>query len=243
MTSNRDTLFADLHSGADRFVFDERVAAVFPDMIQRSVPGYADVVAMSGLIAERYARPGTRIYDLGSALGATTFSVLRRLPGRDVTVVAVDNSPAMVFRCQRILRAEAMDARVDLLCADVCHVAIKNASLVVLNFTLQFIPPEAREALLHRIRAGLVPGGVLVLSEKTAAPEAGIEEAFTELHHAFKRARGYSDLEISRKREALEDVLIPEALDVHRERLRRAGFSHIAVWYRCFDFVSLLAWT
>ncbi|HIP53432.1 MAG TPA: carboxy-S-adenosyl-L-methionine synthase CmoA [Chromatiales bacterium] len=242
MNPERDTLFSAPIEEAGGFVFDERVARVFPDMIRRSVPGYLEVVAMSGLIAERYVQEDTRIYDLGCSLGATTFSILDRLQSRSVRVVAVDNSPAMVRGCARMLQEQGMRDRVDLVCADVRRISIEDTSMVVLNFTLQFIPPEERYSLLCRVWEGLLPRGVLVLSEKTTAAEADVEEEFTQLHHAFKRAQGYSDLEISQKRAALENVLIPESLEKQQTRLKKAGFSKSAVWYRCFDFVSLLAW-
>ena len=129
----------------------------------------------------------------------------------------------------------------ELVCDDVQHVAVTDASMVVLNFTLQFIPVPQRRELLQNIAAGLRPGGVLVLSEKVAFEDPQHQQLMIELHHNFKRANGYSDLEISQKRSALEDVLIPETLAVHRQRLRDAGFSSVDVWFQCFNFASLIA--
>ena len=118
---------------------------------------------------------------------------------------------------------------------------IRRASLVVLNFTLQFIPPAEREALLQQIQDNLLPGGILVLSEKIAFEDGGFQTLFSDMHHQFKKDQGYSDLEVSQKRQALERVLLPETLACHRERLERVGFRRQAVWFQCFNFISLLA--
>ncbi len=118
---------------------------------------------------------------------------------------------------------------------------VENASLTILNFTLQFIPPADRLPLLSNIARGTRTGGVLVLSEKIRFEDPVVERELVALHEAFKRENGYSDLEISRKRTALEKVLIPEKLDTHQDRLREAGFSRSQVWLQCFNFASLLA--
>ncbi|MCC6295794.1 MAG: carboxy-S-adenosyl-L-methionine synthase CmoA [Pseudomonadales bacterium] len=236
-----DRLFAKPLAEIAGFRFDHRVVEVFPDMIRRSVPGYETIVAMTGTLAERYAQPGTRCYDLGCSLGASTLALRQGIGARDCTIVAADNAPAMIERCRAVLAADAGAAPVELCAADIRELDIADASVVVLNFTLQFIAPAERAALIGRIRAGLVPGGVLVLSEKIAFADAALDALMIDLHHAFKRAHGYSELEIAQKRAALEAVLIPETLDVHRARLRDAGFAAADVWFQCFNFASLLA--
>jgi tRNA (cmo5U34)-methyltransferase len=130
---------------------------------------------------------------------------------------------------------------VELICDDLRNVPIADASVVVLNFTLQFIPPEERLSLLERICNGMRPGGVLILSEKVVFADEHLNTLLTDIHHDFKRAHGYSDLEISQKRTALENVLVPEPIAAHRERLKKAGFSSVDVWFQCFNFMSMLA--
>lgn len=233
------------------FAFDENVVRVFPDMIQRSVPGYGTIIAMTGVLAGRYAQPQTNCYDLGCSLGASTLSMRRylekrigleeRFDRRACRIVAVDNSPAMLARCRELIAADTCRTPVDLQLGDICDVTIENASVAVLNFTLQFVPPARREALLARIGASMRPGGVLVLSEKIRFDDAHLQELNTDLHHSFKRANGYSELEISQKRSALENVLVPETVATHTERLRRAGFTSVDVWFQCFNFASLVA--
>lgn len=238
---SRDSVYAAPRDMIVDFAFDDGVADVFPDMIRRSVPGYETVISLMGLLAERYLREGTACYDLGCSLGASTLSVIHRIGERRCRIVAVDNAEAMVQRCRTRLARERTAAEIDVVCADALDVTVENASFAMLNFTLQFIEPDRRLPLLENVHRGLLHGGALVLSEKIAFPQEEQQAMFTELHHAFKRANGYSDLEISQKRTALENVLIPDTLEAHRNRLLEAGFSQVEVWFQCLNFASLVA--
>lgn len=244
--NSRDELFAVPQPAVTGFRFDDRVAAVFPDMIRRSVPGYDTILALTGTLSARYVQPGSRCYDLGCSLGASTLAMRRHIRAPGCTIIAADNAAAMIARCRELLAQDDAQADnpatpVELVCTDIRTLTIAQASMAVLNFTLQFVPIADRDRLLAGIYAGLLPGGVLVLSEKIAFADAHLDALMIELHHAFKRANGYSDLEVSQKRSALEAVLIPETLDSHCQRLRRAGFRTIDVWFQCFNFASLIA--
>lgn len=223
------------------FAFDENVARVFPDMIRRSVPGYETIIALTGLLAEQYAQPDSHCYDLGCSLGAATLAMHSRIQQPGCRIIAVDNAEAMTRRCQQHVREAGKGVDVEVICADIQNVAIHNASVVVLNFTLQFIAPERRLALLQHIYKGMQPGGALLLSEKIVFADAAEQQRMEALHIAFKKANGYSDLEISQKRSALENVLIPDTLEQHQQRLHSAGFKSVDLWFRCINFVSLLA--
>ena len=240
-----DRLYADPLAQVSQFAFDQAVVDVFPDMIQRSVPGYATIINMIGDLAERYAQPASHCYDLGCSLGAASLAMRHRIRAPKVRIVAVDSSAAMIERCQQILATDTtepeVDVAVELRCADIQSLNLHNASMAVLNFTLQFVPPQERLSVLQQIYKGLNPGGVLILSEKVVFDDQPHNELMIELHHNFKRANGYSDLEIAQKRSALEQVLLPESLATHRSRLRRAGFSSVDVWFQCFNFASLIA--
>jgi tRNA (cmo5U34)-methyltransferase len=235
----RDELFAGEASPAGDFLFDDAVAAVFPDMIRRSVPGYPAIINMIQLLAGRYAQPDTALIDLGCSTGASTVALALGCKEQACRIIGVDNAPAMLARARSQLAGRF--PRIEWQCADVREVPLVDASVVVLNFTLQFLPPGDRLALLLRIRQCLVPGGVLILSEKIAAGDRVGDQLLVEMHHAFKRANGYSEMEISRKRTALEKVLIPETVATHRQRLQDAGFVRADLWFQCFNFVSLVA--
>lgn len=241
MAHHRDDIYAQQHERVARFSFDERVVQVFPDMIKRSVPGYATTIDMIGVLAARYARPDTHLYDLGCSLGAATVAMAALTPAANGALVAVDNSPAMIARAAELLRDQGLEQRVELRLGDVAAMAFEPTSVAVLNFTLQFIPPEQRDALIQRLADATLPGGVLVLSEKIRFADADEDALQRDWHHAFKRNNGYSDLEISQKRSAIEEVLIPETLAAHKNRLHAAGYRQVRVWFRCFNFLSLVA--
>jgi len=235
-----DNLFATEREPGD-FRFDAAVARVFPDMIRRSVPGYTTIIPMIEVITEQYVQAGSNCYDLGCSLGASTLAMRHGISHRDCSLTGVDNSEAMIERCQHYIALDDHPLPVTLRCEDILETEMSDASVTTLNFTLQFIPPEQRSALLARIARATRPGGVLILSEKIRFESAQEQDIQTRLHHEFKRANGYSDLEISQKRSAIERVLIPETLASHRERLQAAGFEQVLVWYQCFNFVSMLA--
>ena len=241
-TQHKDTLFAD--QDALPFAFDAEVSRVFADMIARSVPGYALTLQMIAVIAGLYAQKGSRLYDLGCSLGASTLAMAHGVKVDDCVIVGVDNSPSMLDSCQKnmALSYKHDHVPIELVLGSIEDAKIEDASVVVLNFTLQFIAKDRRDALLQHIFNGMRQGGVLILSEKVKFEEDFVQQSHIKLHESFKKAQGYSDLEISRKRQSLEHVLVPESLEEHHQRLLAAGFSQSQTWFQCFNFVSMLAY-
>ncbi len=238
---DKDRIYAKSLASIADFRFDAQVADVFADMIERSVPGYRAIITMIETLAGHYAMPGTRLYDLGCSLGAATLAMRRGIAAEGCRILSIDNSEAMVERCRRAVERDHNPTPVEMVCADILDLEVRDASVAVLNFTLQFIPPGRRLGLLRSLCAGMRPGGVLILSEKVCFDDPHLDGLLAEIHHDFKRAHGYSDLEISQKRTALENVLVPETIQTHRNRLLEAGFSSVDVWFQCFNFMSMLA--
>lgn len=244
----KDEIYRSHSAHPATFTFNAAVADVFPDMLQRSIPGYAETIDSIGQLAARYVKPNTQCYDLGCSLAAATLAMRRNILAPGCRIIAVDNAAAMVERCHQIVakddyKSDVHNSGVDVqvLHADIREVEISHASMVVLNYTLQFLPVPDRQTMLQKIADGMIDGGILVLSEKVVDKDPHIEHLLVELHHEFKRRNAYSELEISRKRTALEDVLVPETIDVHLARLRQAGFRHAGPWLRFFNFVSIVA--
>lgn len=238
----KDTIFSAPIEKLGDFTFDEQVAEVFPDMISRSVPGYSNIITAIGMLASRFVTPNSNVYDLGCSRGAATLSIRRNVANvPNVRLIGVDNSQPMVDRAVQYLNAYHSDVPVEILCDDIRQIDIKNASMVVLNFTLQFLPPEDRLALLKKIYQGLNKGGVLVLSEKFNFNETVMNKLLIDLHHQFKRANGYSELEVSQKRTALENVMRTDSIETHKKRLQAVGFSQVELWFQCFNFGSMIA--
>ena len=239
--AKEDQLYASALEEIIDFRFDEKVVDVFPDMIQRSVPGYATMLNNMAILAARYAQDNSHCYDLGCSLGAVSLAMSQTIQQHNCDIIAIDNSADMIERGQQLLANDRHSTvPISLYCADIQTVEIDNASVVVLNFTLQFIPLADRLALITKIYQGLNTGGILILSEKLAF-DTEKNNFHINAHHDFKRANGYSDLEISQKRTALENVLIPETLVTHQQRLKHAGFAFSEQWFQCFNFTSMIA--
>ncbi|MBL7214155.1 MAG: carboxy-S-adenosyl-L-methionine synthase CmoA [Phycisphaerae bacterium] len=241
MTKSKDTIYSEYRERVADFIFDEKVASVFDDMIRRSVPGYATVIAMTKVFAEHYAQADSVCYDLGCSLGASTLAMRKGIDKPGCKIIAVDNSPAMVKQCSEVIAADDSIVPVEVRLCDIQDVPIENASVVVMNFTLQFLSPDRRDAMIQKIYDGFRPGGVLLLSEKIAFADSDKQMFETDMYHEFKKLMGYSDTEVAQKRKALEKVLLPETLDAHRMRLKNAGFAKTYLWFQCFNFMSLAA--
>ncbi len=243
---SQDRIYALPQRNVGNFAFDDQIAEVFPDMIARSVPGYASVLSMIEQLTARFAVPHTNIYDLGCSLGAASILIRNQAPS-SCTLHAVDLAPAMVTRLRNKLDESTLSSdsasscRVEVHQADVRRFPLKEASFIVLNWTLQFVPAGDRQQLLQHVASALLPGGALLLSEKICFDQAAQQTLLTDLHHDFKRAHGYSDLEIAQKRTAIENQLIPESLATHTRRLEQVGFQVVVPWFQCFNFVSILA--
>jgi tRNA (cmo5U34)-methyltransferase len=235
-----DNIYAVPRNKLGDFTFDDQVANVFPDMIKRSVPGYSNIVQAIGMITEKYAKPNTNLYDLGCSLGACTLELRNNAPF-GCTVYGIDNSEAMITRASENMKAYKSQTKTIIELGDVTKYPMQNASIIVLNFVLQFIAPNLRDKLIKDIYDALIPGGILVLSEKFKFNDESIQNTLFNLHLDFKKANGYSDLEISQKRNAIENVLIPETIVAHKQRLANAGFTHSDVWFQCFNFGSIIA--
>ena len=239
--SYRDAIFSTPLDKVARFSFDERVVACFPDMIRRSVPGYGQILGMLGVIAERHLRHGAHVYDLGCSLGAVGLALAGQLPKDAFSLTGVDLSPAMVERARQTLEHECPDHAIEVIEGDIRQLDYRPSGMIVLNFTLQFLAPEDRDGVLEKLYQALEPGGVLILSEKIKAGDEQDNAWLVERYHDFKRANGYSDLEISQKRNALENVLVPDTLEQHHQRLARVGFERSLTWFQYLNFASMVA--
>lgn len=243
----RDTVYQNPLTELTDFEFDQNVASVFEDMINRSVPGYATIVHNLQHFAARFVQANTHCYDLGCSLGASTLAMRKGIDNKDtdskntIQIISVDTSEDMLERAEGYIYKDSSTTPVTFIHDDIRNIVIKNASMVVLNFTLQFLPPKDREKLLNTIFAGMNQGACLVLSEKIYFDDETIQQTMTAVHHQFKREQGYSDLEISQKRDAIENIMKLESSPSHIQRLHNIGFSHATQWYQNTAFCSFLA--
>ena len=224
--------------------------ACFPDMIRRSVPGYGQILAMLPIFAKRHCsfrqvgddgNKVSRVYDLGCSLGAVSFALAGEFAPKDLQIKAIDISLPMCQKARMLLDAHYPEHDIEIITADVCEVALQPCDMIVLNLTLQFLPPEHRETLLKNCYEALAAGGILLLTEKTHLLDEADDAWRVERYYDFKRANGYSEMEISGKRNALENVLVTDTLDYHHERLAKVGFERHLTWFQFLNFSSIIA--
>jgi len=237
---NQDKIFEQQFESVKSFAFDQQVADVFADMIKRSVPGYDSILKSIAMFCMRYAQKNTNIYDLGCSLGAVAVTAAIATKDKNCHVVAVDTSQPMLRKCQEIINRNQLSDIIKLVNEDICQLKMNNASVVVSNFTLQFIPQTGRLKVIKNIYHGLNPGGVFIISEKFKSDKDN-DDFLIKHYHAYKKLNGYSNKEIQRKRQALQNVLIPDTLEEIKSRLSSAGFSPVIKWFQCFNFASFIA--
>ncbi len=237
----KDTLYESPQSSIKPFVFDTHVTKVFADMINRSVPGYQTVLEMLGVITREYAMPESKLYDLGCSRGSSSLAIYNNIMVTDTQLVSIDSSQSMVAATKELFTPLDNDIAVKILCQDIRETKLHEASLVCLNLTLQFIPASERLSLIKKCYKALLPGGVIVLFEKVVSSKTDQETVRNKLHYGFKQANGYSSLEISQKRTALEKTLIPETDQQHYDRLKQAGFKTVEQFFHCLNFSAFLA--
>lgn len=238
--SDTDLIYSKAQKQVKNFTFDAQVVEVFPDMISRSVPGYNTIIDTIGRLSQQFVQENSNIYDLGCSLGAATLAMRKSITAKDCSIIGVDNSSDMVKRCKMHVDAFKGKTPVSIIESNIQDIVIENASMVVLNFTLQFIEKSQRQSLLTKIAQGLKPGGLLVLSEKITDDDPVTDKVLIDLHHSFKRDNGYSELEVAQKRSALEKVMLTDSVDAHKQRFTEAGFTHSSLWFQCFNFTSFI---
>lgn len=237
----KDKLFSKKAGKVNDFNFGKETAEVFDDMLDRSVPLYRELQRMIGEIAAEFAADKTNVYDLGCSTGITINNLYNAID-KDVKFVGVDYSQAMLDKCKERFDRVNFSKEYELICADLNKgVIINNASVVVLNLTLQFVRPLYRDILMRSIHTGLNEKGCLILVEKVLGNDSTFNRLFIKFYYDMKKRNGYSDMEISQKREALENVLIPFRLDENKDLLTRNGFSYIDVFYKWYNFCGLVA--
>lgn len=236
-----DDIYRQQLRNIEDFAFDKNVSAVFEDMIDRSVPGYRTLIANIGPIAKYFLQSDTNCYDLGCSHGAATLSIYNAISDRSIQFLAIDNAPAMIEKCRQNISKQQASASIRTQLSDIQDIKIENASFVLLNLTLQFVPLEQRQRVIEGIYQGLNKGGACLLTEKVVAADPETDRLLQELHENFKSANDYSQLEISQKRKALENVLLRESIASHQQRFYDAGFTLVTSWFQCMNFVSMIA--
>lgn len=237
---NQDHIFKEQKKAED-FSFNKAVVTVFDDMVTRSVPFYLEIQRMMTELAKDFATPGSCVYDLGCSTG-TTLNNFNKVLANDIEFVGIDNSEEMLKKCDQNFKDAGFTRNYSLLNQDLNgNVKIENASVVVMCLTLQFIRPLYRERLIQDIYNQMNDNACLILIEKVLGEDSLFNRLFIKYYYDFKRRNDYSDIEISQKREALENVLIPYKLMENRELLLHTGFKHVETFFKWYNFSGMIA--
>ena len=237
----KDSIFKVGNFNDLTFTFNEEVTEVFEDMIDRSVPGYTSSLRLIENLSRKYFIEGTHCYDLGCSLGASSMSLIKAMGKREGKIFAIDNSPAMIAACEQKCADLIKTGKVKFIKQDVNEAQIDKASVVVINFVLQFLNSKDRDGLLKKVFLGMKQGALLILSEKIHFDNKFRNQTIDNLHHLFKSNNGYSKMEISRKRDALEGVLMTDLETLHLKRLESIGFKKVRKVMTNLNFMTLVA--
>ena len=232
----QDNIFEKGNLGDLPFTFNDEVAEVFEDMIDRSVPGYKTSLKLITLFSKQYYKANTNCYDIGCSLGASSLSILRG--AKSAKVIAIDNSEAMINACIDDHKELISQDKILFVKENVCDAKLENASIIVINYVVQFLAIHERDKLIKKAYDALVQGGVLIISEKIHFKNPYEANRLLKLHHQFKKANGYSELEIASKRDSLEGVLVTETQEDHTQRAISAGFTRVEKVLSNLNFVT-----
>ena len=236
----KDTLF-NIDYVPEDFVFNERVVEVFDDMVERSIPFYQEVIKASAQLLDTFLTTGDTVYDLGCATGTSLLLFSRLLNHKKLHFVGLDTSAPMLDKARLKSELYSKQDSISFALEDIITFDHPGAGGIILHYTLQFIRPLQRQVFLARLFDNLRPGGVLLISEKVISHDRRLNRQFIDKYHQYKKSRGYSELEIAKKREALENVLIPFSVEENRAMLNKAGFASVETYFRWFNFASLVA--
>lgn len=240
MSPATDRLYR-VNSVPEDFDFNERVVEVFDDMLDRSIPFYQEVIKATALLLSLHLKKGDTVCDLGCATGTPLLEFTRLLKDENFRFTGIDSSPAMIEKARLKTELYSQEESISYYQADITKLDMPQTGAFILNYTLQFIRPLQRQALIKRLYENLKPGGLLILSEKTICSDKRLNRSFIDIYHRFKRERGYSELEISRKREALENILVPFTVKENRTLLHNTGFDPVTPFFQWFNFSSFVA--
>jgi tRNA (cmo5U34)-methyltransferase len=221
-----------------QFEFDEEVASVFDDMLDRSVPYYKQSLELTISFALRYLNENDKVFDLGCSTASTLISLAQK-SHKKLQLIGIDNSEAMLQQAKNKTNAYGLD--IDFICDDIFNVSIDKSKVIISNYTLQFIRPLQREKLIKKIYNSLEDGGIFIFSEKVILDDKVLNKYCIDEYYNFKKNQGYSEFEIAQKREALENVLIPYSEDENKKMIKDVGFKSCDTIFKWINFATFIA--
>jgi tRNA (cmo5U34)-methyltransferase len=226
-----------------QFEFDADVAAVFDDMLARSVPFYKESQKLTIRFAVNALQNGDCVYDLGCSTASMLLEMEREIAKKnaltDVRLIGLDTSDAMLHHASK--KIDIYNSKVDVLNQDIMECSYQKSKVMISNYTLQFVRPLGREKLVQKIYDALDDEGIFIFSEKVVSEDVTLNKELIDCYYDFKKEQGYSAYEIMQKREALENVLIPYTQDENIKMALSSGFKHCEVLFKWSNFATFIA--
>lgn len=240
MTNEQDKIYQKKSNFITDFKFDEKVTAVFDDMLERSVPFYREVLRMSSELTLEFYKPNDQIIDLGCSTGNLLTALLASFDDtQNFNYHGIDSSLEMIKKCKNIFSGQNSTFKFSQ--ANILEAEFSVAKIFHAHFTFQFLRPLERPTILKKIYDNLPAGGVLIFSEKLLENSSAISNLFVKEYYKFKSRNNYSQTEIDQKRTALENILIPYKETEHKTLIEQTGFSHYSMFFKWYNFASFIA--
>jgi len=237
----RDEVFDGAEPQTGSFRFNESVASAFDDMAVRCIPYYKEIIRLTCEAASRMLPQQARIFDIGCSTANTLLALARSCPEKNFQLTGCDPSAEMIAKAREKCELFTYSHDIEFICSDCQSLEIPTSDMVIMNYTLQFIPPAERPSIIRKIYQSLKPGGIFILSEKLRQDSPLVEKFNTAAYEQFKADNGYSFLEIANKRQALENILIPQSLTGNTTLLSEAGFSTVEPLFKWLNFATFIA--
>ena len=224
-----------------RWEFDADVTDAFDDMLKRSIPQYDVMRAAVFALGCPFVQQNTAIVDVGASRGEAIEPFLKRFGALNHHVMIEISEPMRAVLRERFggyEKSGVVEIRSDDLRASFPFV---KTSLILSILTLQFVPIEHRQRLVQRMYDSMIAGGALIVVEKVLGATASLDAVFVDGYYDLKRANGYSQEAIDRKRLALEGVLVPVTAAWNEELLKMAGFRQVDCFWRWMNFAGWIA--
>ena len=232
----QDNLFNENHQG--KFTFNEDVANVFDDMLNRSIPFYRDNLKLNAKILSKYIKDGDKVYDIGSS----TLNFLLYFEQNfkiKADLIGIDNSKPMIKKATN--KIKSYNSNINLIFGNIENIELKPSQAIVSNYTLQFIDKDKRSEVIKKIFNSLNDNGIFLVSEKVISNNKKLNENLIEIYHNYKQDKGYTITQIEKKKEALENILTPLSLDENMSMLKKVGFKEVEVLFKWANFSTFLA--
>lgn len=217
--------------------FSGAVVDAFDDHVSKSVPLYHEGHDLICDMSDFFVKPDSICYEIGCSTGTLTLKLAEHNRAKAAArFFGVDIEPEMIAKASAKGAAQP-DLNVGFVAEDALEMPMEPADLIVCYYTVQFVRPSVRQALVDKLFASLNWGGALLMFEKVRGSDARFQDILTTLYNDYKLRKGYSPEEIVSKTRSLKGVLEPFSTQGNIDMLKRAGFVDINTVqkYLCFE--------